>query len=53
MGENPGLTYSMLEMFHSEGYFFVKVTPLGFNYCLLEDLVGGEVKALIEGAGIG
>lgn len=35
-------------MFHSEGYFFVKVTPLGANMCLLEDLVEPEVDALVE-----
>lgn len=47
--ENSGLTYSMQEMFHFEGYFSVKVTPMGANLCLLEDLVDWELKALIEG----
>ncbi|CAI8614009.1 unnamed protein product [Vicia faba] len=32
-----------------EGFFPVKVTPLGANVCLLEDLVKGEMKALLEG----
>ncbi|KAI5416291.1 hypothetical protein KIW84_041368 [Lathyrus oleraceus] len=39
----------MQEMFHFEGYFSVKVTPMGANLCLLEDLVDGEMKSLIEG----
>lgn len=28
---NPGQSYTIQEMFHSEGYFYVKVTPLGAN----------------------
>lgn len=46
--DNPGLTYTMQELFQGEGYLSVKVTPLGANLCLLEDLVEGEIEAFVE-----
>lgn len=45
--ENPGLTYSMKDILHGEGYFLIKVTPLGANLCMLEDLEEGEMEALL------
>lgn len=48
--ENSGLTYRMQDIFHARGYFFVKVTPLGENLCLLEEHEDGELKALMEEA---
>lgn len=35
-------------MFHSKGYFSIKVTPLGSDQCLLEEGETDELKALIE-----
>lgn len=29
--ENVGLSYSIQEIFNNEGYFFVRVSPLGAN----------------------
>ncbi|MCI02303.1 hypothetical protein A2U01_0023335, partial [Trifolium medium] len=34
--EHPGMTYNIQNTFHSQGYFGVKVTPLGLNLTLLE-----------------
>ncbi|KAI5411580.1 hypothetical protein KIW84_056589 [Lathyrus oleraceus] len=48
--ENIDLTYRMQDIFHSEGYFSVKVTPLDTNLCMLEKLEDGDIKALIEEA---
>lgn len=44
------MTLNIHEAFHSEGYFRVKVTPLGANLCLLEEQEEGEIKALVEEA---
>ncbi|CAK8576112.1 unnamed protein product [Lathyrus sativus] len=38
------------ELLHKEGYFALKVTPLGENLCLLEEDEEGELEALVEGA---
>lgn len=35
--ENVGMTYNIQEAFHFEGYFRVKITPLGANLCLMEE----------------
>lgn len=35
--ETPGDTYNMQERFANEGYFRVKVNPIGANLCLLEE----------------
>ncbi|GAU26825.1 hypothetical protein TSUD_289300 [Trifolium subterraneum] len=45
---NPGMTYNIQNAFHSQGYFGVKVTPLGSNLALLEGQEEGEVQALID-----
>ncbi|XP_045802504.1 uncharacterized protein LOC123896113 [Trifolium pratense] len=47
---HPGLSYNIQEEFHRQGYFGVKITPLGANLVLLEDQEEGEVKALMEDA---
>lgn len=36
-----GLAYNMKQLFHEEGIFTIRVTPMGANLCLLEDLVKG------------
>jgi hypothetical protein len=46
----PGMTYNIQSAFHRQGYFGVKVTPLGANLALLEGQEDGEVKALMEDA---
>ncbi|KAI5416726.1 hypothetical protein KIW84_041665 [Lathyrus oleraceus] len=43
----PRSMYNMQRIFHSEGYFKLKVTPLGANIFLLEEYVKGELKALV------
>ncbi|PNY11622.1 hypothetical protein L195_g008233 [Trifolium pratense] len=48
--EHPGMSYNIQEAFHMQGYFGVKITPLGANLVLLEDQVEGEIKALMEDA---
>ncbi|GAU23839.1 hypothetical protein TSUD_380010 [Trifolium subterraneum] len=48
--ENPGMTYNIQNAFHSQGYFSVKVTPLGSNLTLLEGQEEGEVQALMDDA---
>jgi hypothetical protein len=45
-----GMSYNIQESFHREGYFGVKVTPLGSNLTLLEGQEEGEVEALLEDA---
>ncbi|GAU49526.1 hypothetical protein TSUD_377390 [Trifolium subterraneum] len=46
----PGITHNIQPAFHRQGYFGVKVTPLGANLPLLEGYDDGEVKALMEDA---
>jgi hypothetical protein len=46
----PGMSYNIQEAFHMEGYFGVKVTPLGSNLTLLEGQEEGEVQALMVDA---
>lgn len=48
--ENAGMRYNTQEVFHTEGYFRFKVTLLGENLCLLEEIKEGEIKALISKA---
>ncbi|MCH80280.1 hypothetical protein A2U01_0001046 [Trifolium medium] len=48
--EHPGMTYNIQNVFHSQGYFGVKVTPLGSHLALLEGQEDGEVQALMEDA---
>ncbi|GAU42921.1 hypothetical protein TSUD_283440 [Trifolium subterraneum] len=47
---NPGMTYNIQNAFHSQGYFGVKVTPLGSSLTLLEGQEDGEIQALLEDA---
>jgi hypothetical protein len=46
----PGMSYNIQNIFHTQGYFGVKVTPLGANLTLLEGQEEGEVQALMEDA---
>ncbi|MCI46877.1 hypothetical protein A2U01_0068118, partial [Trifolium medium] len=45
---NPGMSYNIQNVFHSQGYFGVKVTPLGSNLTLLEGQEQGEEQALLD-----
>jgi hypothetical protein len=45
-----GMSYNIQEAFHREGYFGVKIIPLGSNLTLLEEQEEGEVEALMEDA---
>ncbi|PNX93753.1 hypothetical protein L195_g016912 [Trifolium pratense] len=47
---NPGMSYNIQNAFHTEGYFGIKVTPLGSNLTLLEGQEEGEVQALLVDA---
>jgi hypothetical protein len=47
---HPGMSYNIQEAFHRQGYFGVKVTPLGSKLTLLEGQDEGEVQALMEDA---
>ncbi|PNX55343.1 hypothetical protein L195_g048970 [Trifolium pratense] len=42
------MSYNIQDEFHRQGYFGVKITPLGENLVLLEDQEEGEIKALME-----
>jgi hypothetical protein len=44
------MSYNIQNAFHTQGYFGVKVTPLGSNLTLLEGQEEGEVEALLEDA---
>ncbi|MCI61157.1 hypothetical protein A2U01_0082414, partial [Trifolium medium] len=48
--KKSGMSYNIQEIFHSQGYFGDKVTPLGANLVLLEGREEGEVQALLEEA---
>ncbi|XP_058775601.1 uncharacterized protein LOC131649870 [Vicia villosa] len=45
---NPGMTYNIQTCFELEGYFSIKVTSLGANLCLLEEVKEGDIEALIR-----
>lgn len=45
---NPGLEIDLKKIFMEDGVFSIRVTMLGLNLCLLEELVGGEVESFIE-----
>lgn len=40
---NLGSTYNIQNIFHTKGYFAIKVTPLGDNVCLLQGQEYGEI----------
>jgi hypothetical protein len=48
--KQPGMTYNVQNEFHMQGYFGVKVTPLGSTLTLLEEQEEGEVQALMVDA---
>ncbi|XP_058783455.1 uncharacterized protein LOC131658143 [Vicia villosa] len=43
----PGSTYTMQDPFYNEGYFTIKVIPLGANMCILEDVEEGALEAMV------
>lgn len=45
--EEPGMTYNVQETFNIEGYFRIKVTPVGTNLCLLEEEKEGEIDVIV------
>lgn len=45
---NLGSTYNIQNIFQTEGYFAVKVTPLGDNVCLLQGQEDGDIEALVK-----
>lgn len=48
MLKDSGMAAELKNMFLEEGIFIIKVTLLGPNLCILEDLVYGEVELFIE-----
>lgn len=44
------MTYNILDIFHFEGYFSIKTTPLGANMFLMEEGEYGELHALLNEA---
>ncbi|XP_058750274.1 uncharacterized protein LOC131623292 [Vicia villosa] len=47
---NPGNSYNIQDQFFQEGYFQIKITPLGANLCLLEEEEEGDIEVLIKEA---
>lgn len=45
---NPVMYYNIQTSFKIEGYFTIKVTPLGVNLCLLEECEEGEIRDLLR-----
>lgn len=45
---NHGMSYNIQTSLEVEGYFSIKVTPLGENLCLLEDIEVGAISDLIK-----
>lgn len=45
---DPGMSYNIQNSFELEGYFSIKVTPIGANLCLLEEFEEGVTRDLIE-----
>ncbi|PNY01681.1 hypothetical protein L195_g024982 [Trifolium pratense] len=46
----PGMSYNIQEEFHMQGYFGIKITPLGANMVLMEEQEEGELQALQDDA---
>ncbi|XP_058759365.1 uncharacterized protein LOC131632637 [Vicia villosa] len=46
--KEPEKMVDFKRLFHEEGIFNIRVTSLGPNICLLEDLVGGDVETFTE-----
>lgn len=47
------MSYNIHSIFETEGYFSIKVSPLGENACLLEEVELGEIHDLIKEGKIG
>ena len=45
---NPVMYYNIQTSFKIEGYFTIKVTPLGVNLYLLEECEEGEIRDLLR-----
>lgn len=48
MIKNPGADIYLKKVFLEEGISYIRVTYLGPNLCILEDLVGGKVELFIK-----
>ncbi|XP_058755462.1 uncharacterized protein LOC131628653 [Vicia villosa] len=46
----PGMSYNLQEIFNARGHIDVKITPLGANMCLVEDLKEGVISSLLKKA---
>lgn len=44
------MAYNIQSIFHYEGYFLIKITPLGANLCLMEEWESGEQHTLVHEA---
>lgn len=42
------MSYNMKNLFHEEGVFTVRLTPLGAKFCLMKDLVEGDILIFIN-----
>ncbi|CAI8603877.1 unnamed protein product [Vicia faba] len=45
---NPSMAYNIQNCFEIEGYFQIKVTSIGDNLCLLEEVEDGVINDLIN-----
>lgn len=45
--KNPGSTHIIQEWFNMQGFFSIKVTPMGANLVLMEEMEEGIIPALI------
>lgn len=48
--ENLRMSYNIQKVFDTEGYFSIKVTPLGVNVCLMEERELTELDILVAEA---
>lgn len=46
--KDSGMAYEIKKLFLKEGIFTIRVTILGPNFCILEDLILGEVDIFIK-----
>lgn len=45
---NSSKSYNIQSYFEIEGYFSIKVTPLGANLCLMEEVEKGAIRDLVK-----
>lgn len=45
---DSGSAFILKNVYHNEGLFTIRVTPMGDNLCLLEDLIEGEVTTFLR-----